>query len=262
MVSSVESLIRLVVLLLAGYAAVCAILYLVQGHLIFFRQPLLLEPRGDGVRPVDVDRGDVTLRGWIVNPDSDGPLVIYFGGNAEELSTVVDVFARLQATTVLVNYRGYGASEGSPSAAKLVADAGALVAMMRQRLGEGRDLILFGRSIGAGIAVLATRAAGVDALILMSPYRSLARLAKRQVPFVPVRWLFKHDIDAQAALETMPSRVLVLYGEPDYIIPSSESRAFIELLGNAPQVVVFDGGHNVPLTDPGLWPHVRAFIER
>jgi hypothetical protein len=256
----VESLLRLVFLLVAGYAAACAILYLLQDRLIFLPRPLLLDPAGPHVRPVTVEREHVRLRGWIVNADSSGALLIYFGGNAEELSGLVDVFAQLDAVTVLINYRGYGESEGSPSAADLIADAGAVVRAMHRRLGDGRRLILFGRSLGAGIAVQATRVAEVDGLILMSPYRTLTRLARRHAPFVPVDWLLRHRIDARDALDALPQQVLVMYGIRDYIIPTAESRAFVDLLDAAPRVVEFDAGHNVPLTHPALWPHVEAFV--
>jgi hypothetical protein len=258
----VESLLRLVVVVLFGYAALCAAVYLLQDRLIFLPRPLTLQPDGPHVQPASVQRGDVTLRGWIVNADSPGPLLIYFGGNAEELSNVVNVFARLEAATVLINYRGFGESEGAPSAAALIADARAVVEVMDQRWGDGRPLILFGRSIGSGIAVEATRAARVDALILMSPYRTLTALAKRHVPYLPVDWLLRHHIDATAALALLPPEILVLYGRRDHIIPTEESRAFLRLLNPPGQLVEFDAGHNVPLLHPDLWLPIEKFVAR
>jgi hypothetical protein len=257
----VEPLLRLIALLLLGYAALCAVLYLLQDRLIFFPGAVQHEPRGPHVQPASLQRADVVLRGWIVKAESTGPLVIYFGGNGEELSTLVDVFVRVDATTVLMNYRGYGDSEGEPSAAHLISDARAVVDAMRRRMGEDRRLILFGRSLGSGIAALTTRFAQVDATILMSPYRSLTRLAQRQVPFVPVRWLLRHRIDTTTALDTLPGRMLVLYATRDHIIPTDESRAFVRLLKHAPAVVEFTAGHNVPLTDPDIWPAIETFID-
>lgn len=255
-----ESLTRLAVLLLAGYVAVCALLYLLQDRLIFLPGPLTQRPAGPHVQPATVQRDGVILRGWIVNPESSGPLVIYFGGNAEELSPLVDVFARLDATTALINYRGYGESEGSPSAAHLIADARAVVDAMVRRWDGDRELILFGRSIGSGVAAQAARAADVDGLILMSPYRSLAHLAKRQVPWLPVRWLLRHRIDTTAAIGTLPPRILVLLGKRDPIIPTEESRALVDQLSPPPEVVEFQAGHNVPLTSPQIWPHIVGFV--
>lgn len=257
-----DTLIRLAALLLIGYLGLCTVLYLLQDRLIFLPRDLQSTPRGDHVQAASIEHGEVTLRGWIVNPGTAGPLVIYFGGNAEELSTLVEPFSRLRATTVLINYRGYGESDGTPSADALIADARHVVRVMSQRLGSDRRLILFGRSLGSGIAVQAAAARPADALILLSPYRSLGHLARRQLPFVPVDRLLRHRIDARAAIEALPDEILVLHAERDYVIRPEESAAFAALLDPPPRIVTFDGGHNIDLIDPALWRPVREFIER
>lgn len=251
---------RLAAVLLAAYASFCVILYLLQDRLIFFPRGLDFEPRGVHVEPAILHRGGLELRGWVVNAQSRGPLLIYFGGNGEEVSGLVDVFAALDATTVLMNYRGYGASGGTPSAADLVDDADALVETMRRRLGQDRRVVVFGRSLGSGIAALTTRSQSVDDVVLMSPYRSLEHLAKGRFPFMPVRWLLRHRIDATAALETLPERVLVLYAVRDEVVPTRESRAFVDLMKRRPQVVEFEGGHNVALTTPAIWQAIETFV--
>lgn len=253
-------LLKLAALLAAGYVFASIVLYLLQAQLIFYPQPPGPDPSGDNVRPVALERQDVTLHGWIVNPESTGPLIVYFGGNAEEVSQLVDTFAPLQASTVLMNYRGYGRSGGRPTAAALLADARALVDEMQQRLGVKRPLILFGRSLGSGIAAQTTRHARADGVILLSPYRSLTRLAQRYAPGMPAKWLLRHRIDTTAALDTLPDRVLVFYSPTDLIIPADESRALIDLLKPPPQVITFDGGHNMPLDDAQIWPAVEAFV--
>ena len=263
-----DMLLRLAAVILAAYAGLCLMLYLLQERMIFFPQPLAGQPQGPHVQPASIQRGAVTLRGWIVNPRSEGPLLIYFGGNAEEASELVGAFAKLDAVTVLMNYRGYGESDGKPAAADLIEDAAALVAAMVSRFAEGqsppadaRPVILFGRSLGSGIAALAARAPQVDGLILLSPYRSIADIAAHRFPFVPVRWLLRHDIDASLALDAFPTRVLVLYAQRDRVVPTSESQALVGLLKTAPQVVEFAGTHNVPLETPEVWEAIRAFVE-
>ena len=257
-----ELALRLAAVLLVAYAGICLALFLLQGRMIFFPRPQQVAPVGPGVVPVTVERADATLRGWVTNPDASGPLVIYFGGNAEELSETVATFARLDAVTALVNYRGYGASDGAPSAAHLIADAAAVVGEMRQRFGAGRKTILLGRSLGSGIAALAAQATGVDGLILVSPYRSIERIAQGQFPFVPVRWLLRHNIDATKAVTDLPSDTLVIYAVADRVVPTAESRAFVALLAERPQVVEFNGEHGMPLATPPIWPAITAFVAR
>jgi len=256
----VNLLLKLAALLAVGYVFASIVLYLLQGQLIFYPQPPGPDPSSEAARPVSLERPEATLHGWVVNADSTGPLIIYFGGNAEEVSQLVDTFAPLPASTVLMNYRGYGRSGGRPSAAALLADAEAVVNEMRSRLGTERPLILFGRSLGSGIAAQTTRHARADGVILLSPYRSLTRLAQRYAPGMPARLLLRHRIDTTAALDTLPDRMLVFYSPTDLIIPADESRALIELLQPPPQVVTFDGGHNLPLDDAQIWPAVEAFV--
>ena len=257
-----ELWLRLAAVALAAYVGLCLLLYLLQDWMIFFPRPLAGEPTGPHIERASVQREDATLRGWILNSQSEGPLLFYFGGNAEEVSGLTDVFARLDAVIVLMNYRGYGESGGKPSAAHLIEDAAAVVDSFRRRFGEDRQVVLFGRSLGSGIAALAARAAGIDGLILLSPYRNLERIAQRRFPFAPVGWLLRHDIDATLAFEALPERILVLYATRDSVVPTSESRAFLRELKSKPQVVEFDGPHNIPLETPQLWRAIEDFVQR
>jgi len=260
MIRLVKTLLVIALLGAGGYTVVVAALYVLQGSLIFHPQPPGPVPAGADVEPFAVTRADVTLRGWTVNPDHGGPLVVYFGGNAEELSRLVGSVGRLPATTVLVNYRGYGDSGGSPTAAALTGDAAAVTAAARERLGRDRPLVLFGRSLGSGLAALTAREVAADGVILLSPYRSITHLARRFAPFAPVDALLRHRIDTTQALTALPDRVLVLYSPEDLIIPAAESRALAALIEPPPQVVTFDGGHNVPLEHPQLWPAIERFV--
>jgi pimeloyl-ACP methyl ester carboxylesterase len=256
----VESLLRLLLFLGTAYAALTLTVYLLQDRIIFYPREIWQEPHGGHVQPVSLPRADVTLHGWIVNADSEGPLLVYFGGNAEELSYLVDVFAKLNATTLLINYRGYGLSEGTPTASALIDDARAVVGDLAGRYRADRPLLLFGRSLGSGIAASVAASVPVDGIILMSPFRSLNHLADRIMPWLPTRWLLRHRIDVVAMLDSLPDKTLVLYSPQDRIVPAKETQALLGLFPNAPQIVQFGGGHNVPLTRHEIWQAVKAFV--
>ena len=253
---------RLGVILLLGYLAVVLLLFLLQERLLFFPRPVFAEPAAPDAVAATVRRPDAILRGWVTNPDAAGPLLIYFGGNAEELSGAVPTFARLNAVAALINYRGYGASDGSPAAADLIADAAAVVEAMQRRYGAGRPTILFGRSLGSGIAALAAQAPGVDGVILISPYRSIERIAQARYPFIPVRWLLRHNIDAAPAAPRLPARALIMYANEDRVVPTAESQAFAALLPKTARVAAFDGPHGAALETPLLWREIQAFLAR
>ena len=138
----------------------------------------------------------------------------------------------------------------------------AVVSGLRHRFGADRPVVLFGRSLGSGIAALAAGAEGVDGLVLLSPYRSIERIAKRRFPFAPVGWLLRHNIDATLAIDALPERILVLYATADSVVPTNESRAFIGELNSGPQILEFDGHHNIPLEAPQLWRAIEGFVHQ
>ncbi len=252
---------RIVVVVGAAYLGVCLLLYLLQNRMLFFPQPLKGEPSGVNIERTAVQRGDIVLRGWVVNRHSDGPLLFYFSGNAEEVSELTGPFAELDAVSVLINYRGYGESGGKPTTRDLIDDSAAVVKEMRQRLGGDRPVIFFGRSLGTGIAAVTARSVRADGVILMSPYRSIEHIARHRYPFAPVRWLLRQNIDATLGVESLPERVLVLYSARDRVVPTAETLAFLKMLPMEPEVVEFVGPHNIALQTPELWRAIETFIQ-
>ena len=255
-----EVLIRLLAVAGLAYVAFCALLFFLQDRMIFFPRPLEGRPSGPDIEPLAIHAGEALLRGWVVNPDRGGVVGVYFGGNAEEVSHLALPLGRLDATSVLVNYRGYGESEGTPSAAALLRDATFVVTWVRERF-AGRPIAIVGRSLGSGIAARAAAETGVERLVLVSPYRSIAHIAASRFPFVPVRWLLRHDIDVAEVAERLPPGVLVIHALDDRVVPTAESQALVALL-REPQVVIWNGPHNVQLDLPPIWPAMRAYLEK
>ncbi len=248
-----------VVLVLGGiYLALCAALWAVQDKLIFHPRGLVAEPRNPAARAVALERGDAVLRGWTVNEDADGPLVVYFGGNAEEVSAHVDGFAAQDATAVLFNYRGYGESDGKPSESALVEDAVAVADWAKERF-PNRPLVLFGLSLGSGVAALATPRTKPDALVLVSPYRSVEHIARASYPIFPIRWLLQHPFRAETAVDAMP-RTLVFAAPNDRVIRFRESEAMVRLIGDKAQLHTFDVAHGEFLFHPPVWTLVGEFL--
>lgn len=240
------------------YLALCAALWALQDKLIFHPQPLGAPPVNPAAKAVSLTQGEVTLRGWTVNGDAAGPVVVYFGGNAEEVSAHIDAFAVRRATTVLFNYRGYGASDGKPGEEALVADAVAVAAWAREQFPD-RPLVLFGLSLGSGVAALATPVAKPDALVLVSAYRSVERIARATYPMFPIRWLLRHPFRAEGAVAAMP-RALVLAAPEDRVIRFRETKAMVRLLGEKAQLRTFDVAHGEFLFHAPVWAAVDEFL--
>src|SRR5207253_11520126 len=152
--------------------------WLTQERLIFFPQPITstahLATRAEPLEIVTAD--GKRLHGWIVKGTTvPAPTVIYFGGNAEEVSwTLADAQWPREWTIAGVNYRGYGESEGTPGEPELTADASAIydAVMLRQDIDRTR-IVVFGRSLGTALAVYLAAARSVAGAVVVSPYDSL-----------------------------------------------------------------------------------------
>ena len=241
------------------YFLLCAFLWAIQERLIFHPQPVFAPPSHPRAAAVTIDRGDAVLRGWVVNGDAPGIVVLYFGGNAEEVSVHINAFAERAATTLLVNYRGYGGSDGRPSEQALVEDAVAVAAWAKRQF-EARPLVLFGSSLGTGVAVLAAPQVRPDAVILSSPYLSVERIARSSFPIFPVRWMLRHPFRAETEVAHLPN-TLMFASRTDRVIPFAESKALANLLGERGDLRVFDDlPHNAFLAYPPLWQAVDDFL--
>ena len=248
-----------------AYLGVCGLLWATQESLLFFPRALAHPPTHPAAESVDIERPDALLRGWVVNAVQHGPVIVYFGGNAEEVSVNIGAFAERCATTVLMNYRGYGESTGKPSERHLVGDAVAVSEWAKERFPD-RPLVLFGSSLGAGIAVLAAAQIGPEAAILLSPYRSIARVAQKHFRVFPVRWMLRHPFRAESVVGAMPP-ALVIASSEDEIIPYEESLGMVRAMRaveNAPRIefLSIDGRHNWIRGSPELWQAVDDYLGR
>lgn len=208
-----------------------------------------------------LERGDATLRGWRVNPGRRDAIA-YFGGNAESIQAMAPRLAEWFPghTSYLVAYRGYGASDGKPSEAALTGDALALFDTMREAHPDGR-IVLIGRSLGSGVAAHVAGHRPVDALVLITPFDSLATVAQAHLRWIPVRRWISDRYDAARNLSGYRGPILVIRAARDEIVPASSTQALIDALPAHPTVVEIPGaGHNTVDGDPRFERAIRAAL--
>ncbi len=240
--------------------------WLMQERMLFFPQPIGSTAHLTAhAAPLEILAGDGTrLRGWVVRGTAaPGPALIYFGGNAEEISwALADARWPLEWTVVGVNYRGYGASEGKPSERALSADALAIYDALARIDGIDRErIVVFGRSLGSAIAVHVAAERGVAAAVLVSPYDSMTALGKLHYPWLPVALLLRHPFDAvpEAKLNRMP--LLAIVGDADTIIPPERSRALYDAwAGPKTWVAIPRAGHNDLSEASTFWEEIARFL--
>jgi pimeloyl-ACP methyl ester carboxylesterase len=207
--------------------------WLAQDRLIFFPQPVLSTSHLPGhASPLEVTAADGThLRGWMVRGATNpAPAVLYFGGNAEEVSwTLADARWPRDWTIVGVNYRGYGGSEGKPGERELTADALEIYDALAARDDvDRRRIVVFGRSLGSAMAVHVAARRPVAGAILVSPFDSLAAVGRDHYAWLPVALLLKHRFDALADARAIHAPATIIVGDSDSIIRAERSRALFD----------------------------------
>lgn len=259
----------LVLLALVG-VGVPAAMYAFQDRLIFFPQPVdgarreALLRSHPGLREIWLETPDGRRHAWHVPGDPRQPLILYFGGNAEDVSWMIpEVRARTPGRAwLLVNYPGYGASEGAPSQAAIESDALRWHDHATQAL-RVQDVIVFGRSLGSGAAVFLASQRPVRSVILATPYDSLAAVAAHHYPFVPVRLLLRHPFDALSRAGGLRVPLLCIAAGRDEVIPPAHARRLFEAWGGPKQWVEIPGArHNETDGAPVFWTSIAAFLQQ
>jgi uncharacterized protein len=224
-----------------AYVLACLGLYLLQRSLIFYPQPRR-SGGADSAMTLKVPGADLQLSARrMAGPDA----VIYFGGNAEDVSGSLPTLAAAfpQHALYLMHYRGYGASSGKPSEAALFADA---LAMFDQLHAQHTNITVIGRSLGSGVAVHLASVRPVARLVLVTPYDSIAELAAQQFPMFPVRYLLTDKFESWRYAPRVAVPTTLVAAENDEVIPRASSQQLLGRFrpGIARYVVVAQAGHN------------------
>jgi uncharacterized protein len=239
------------------------LMYLAQDSLLFHPQRLaearrLALSQHPAVESLFIDASDGTrLHAWHVKGDA---LILYFGGNAEEVSWMLAEAARRTPGFgwLLVDYRGYGASGGSPSEKALVADALRWRDQMSQQY---KKIYVFGRSLGSGVAVQLAAQRPVAGVILVAPFDSLVEVGKRHYPFLPVNWMLRHRFDSIALAPAIKAPLLCIVATADEIIPAESSKRLYDAWGGEKRWVGLEGArHNSTDNAANYWTSILAFL--
>jgi uncharacterized protein len=235
-------MVMLLVVLGLSYLVVCTYILLRQRSLIYYGDFTRTEAASTDFA---LARGDVTLRGWVVNPGGGDP-ILYFGGNGERVELSREEFAAWfpGRTVYLLAYRGYGASDGVPEEEALIADAVAFYDHVRARH-PGQPISAIGRSLGSGIASQLASRRALDRLALVTPFDRMASPAKAHYPWLPVDWLLQERYDSVQALAAHRGSVLIVQAGRDTVIPASSTQALRAALGaRARHLMLAEADHN------------------
>jgi len=263
---------RVLVIFILGYLALVLLVWLFQGRLLYqpMGRSLVGTPSDIGLEWQDVQlttADDVRLHAWWIPATDPRGTLLFFHGNAGNIShraTSIDHFNRLGLSVLIVDYRGYGQSEGRPSEQGTALDARAAWQWLTEEQGVApENTVLFGRSLGAAVAAELATEVQTAGVILESAFRSVPDLGQRLYPFLPVRWLSRFQYPVIDHVQEIRAPILIIHSQDDEIIPYSEGEAVYNAANEPRQLLTIRGGHNTGfmISESDYLAGLDAFLE-
>lgn len=249
-----------------GYGGLLTLMYVFQRTLLYFPDPVHRLPAQSGLPKAQEvtfqsDDGE-RLLAWYV-PARDGKkLLLYFQGNAGGLDLRAERFTWLTADgtgLLALCYRGYGGSSGKPTEDGLIRDGRAAYDFAVAQTPANR-IVLFGESLGSGVAVALGAERKIAGLILDAPFTATEDVGASAYPFVPVRWLMKDTFHSDRRIGRVTAPLLVLHGEQDNIVPIRFGEQLFELANEPKRMVRFPQGGHVNLDGFGAPKVIKEFL--
>ena len=257
-------------LAILGYVAVMAYMAIEQRTFLYVTAPAWQEPKEFGLpQAVPAERvmqDGAKLRGWWIEPTrANAPIYLYFHGNSDGLNKRAGRFGLMTqdgAGLLAMSYRGYGGSGGAPSENALLSDAKEILNTLTHIYPASR-IIVFGESLGSGVALNVTRQVHVAGVILDSPYLSVLHRAAATYPWLPTSFLLVDTFRSDQWIGSVDAPILILHGTADDFVPPTDSEALAALgrQGNVTRKLYDGQPHVVPLNQ-GPMPDIEAFLAR
>ncbi|RTL60555.1 MAG: alpha/beta hydrolase [Hyphomicrobiales bacterium] len=251
--------------LVAAYVLVVFAGYMLQRRLMYFPTPERVTPAQAGLpgveeRVLKMPDG-VRVIAWYAKAQPGKPTLLYFHGNAGSLggrAHRIQAYRELGWGVFMMSYRGYSGSGGSPTEKDNVADARiAYGALLLEGVDAG-DVVIYGESLGSGVAArLATerKAAG---LVLEAPYTSIVDMAKLAYPYLPAQWFLTDRYETDKVLPQVHMPLLILHGAQDGLIPIRMGEALLEIANPPKTLVAFPDGAHSNLYSPGRDAQIKV----
>jgi uncharacterized protein len=264
-------IIRLLAISLGLYTALLALMVFFENALVYHPTPASaywLSPPSPDVRDVvlQTDEGEDIHAWWLPAAGSAGAL-LYLHGNAGNLSmrgeTVLRLSDSLGVSVLVIDYPGFGKSTGVPSEAACyrAADAAYDWLVNDQHIAPG-EIILFGKSLGGGVATHLASRKDYRALVLVKTYTTLPDVGASLFPWIPTRLLMRNRFDSLSRIAACRRPVFVAHGTTDELIPFALGQRLYEAANEPKEFLAMNNhGHNDAFP-PEFYASLRAFLDR
>lgn len=255
---------------LFAYSAVCLGFYLWQNRLVFKPDTVVTatpDRHGLAFESLSFEASDgARLSAWYVPGRPDGRQVLLLHGNAGNISRylrTLTVLHGLGHSVLAVDYRGYGASLGTPSETGLYRDAAAAFDYLVEERGVApADIVVYGRSLGGAVATWLAAHRRPAALVVESSFTRLGDVGSYRYPWLPVRLLSRNVFDSVAQMAGVQCPVLIAHGATDTTVPQTFGRSLASAAGPRATFLALPGGHNDAFIQggPTYYRHLDRFM--
>ena len=241
-----KNMTNFIITMLVLYVAMVTAMAVFQRKLLYLPDTIIASPEQYGLYGFTdgfIKTADgLSIQTWYHPAKTGMPTVIYFHGNASHLGNRVGIYSALAENcfgVIAVSYSGYGKSEGSPSEQGLYTDGRAAISFIKddQKIPLSR-IILFGESLGSGVAVQMATEYKIGGLVLQAPYTSIVERAAEIYWFAPVKFIMLDKFNSIDKIGKVQAPLLIFHGEADPTIPISHGKAMLAA-ANEPKHAVF-----------------------
>ena len=245
-------LLKVGLFVLCAYGAVLLAAYLGQRRLMYFPDTMRTPPAAVGLpgvaeRTLHAPDG-ARIIAWYGRARPGMPTILYFHGNAGSLAARAERVRRFMGEgwgIYMMSYRGYSGGTGTPSESANVADARLAYDALVAEGADPKSIILYGESLGTGVAARVAIERTAAGLVLDAPYTSILEVAQMAYPYLPVRPFLKDTYDTRRYIGKVKVPVLILHGELDPVIPVAMGRRLLHMANEPKRLVTFPyAGHS------------------
>jgi len=258
--------------LLVGYVLILLLMYFMQSAMVYHPQKTLAaNPVAIGLDYEDVKfqtEDGVSLHGWFVPYDSVDTTILYFHGNAGNISgrlETIQLLHQLGLNVLIFDYRGYGQSEGTPSEQGTYNDALAAWKYLEENKGIPKDrIVVMGRSLGGSVAAWLAARKAPAATIVESTFTSAIALGAELYPWLPVRWISKFEYNTLENIQRIDSPLFMAHSRDDEVVPFHHGERLFKTAKEPKTFVELRGSHGTAFLDTGAQYReaMREFLQK
>ena len=255
--------------LIVAYAVVIIFIYFYQRNLLY--HPSENNYQDDKIQFsydeifIKVDE-EVKLKSWLIKKDfKKFKTLVIFHGNAGHLSNRIyklNELYKLDINILLISWRGFSGNKGSPTEQNLYKDAEAAIQWLNENRVNNNQIILYGESLGSGVAVEIGKKNNFNSIILESPFTSIENSAKIYYPYLPVKLLLKDRYDSISKIKMIKTPILIMHGKKDDVVPFSMGKELFEKANNPKQSYFTNEDDHMMEFNSSLLREIEDFIKK